>query len=471
MRKPLNRDTLQTLHHPVSEPLSRPSYERANVIPGVVHLGLGAFHRAHQAMVFDTLMQRGDRRWGVLGVAMHSTQLADDLATQDGLYSVQINDDKGRKWAVVGSVLHTCVAARERKQVVAALASPTTRWLTLTVTEKGYGPELADLLVECFAARRAADAGAITVASCDNLNDNGRKLQALCVEHAQQVDDSLAEWIHTRCFFPNSMVDRIVPAATTERLHEAAEALGVTDRCALGTEGFWEWVIENHLADPSDAGVLTAVGVKVVTDVQPFEKAKLCMLNGSHSALACIGAVMGLATISDCVAKPNIRAYVHALITQEIMLGLARPDIAAYRDALLARFANPALKHSVHQIATDNSLKIPQRWPPSIKAQLSRGGEVDHLALAAAAWMRYCLGEDEQGKAYVLKDPNSAELQATALRHRHDAIATVKAFSGMPSIWGNELPNDLIWTSRVTHWLQRVQAIGLGQAIAELTGS
>ncbi|WP_350295027.1 hypothetical protein [Limnohabitans sp. Rim8] len=137
MRKPLNRDTLQTLHHPASEPLSRPSYARANLIPGVVHLGLGAFHRAHQAMVFDTLMQRGDRRWGVLGVAMHSTQVADDLATQDGLYSVQINDYKGRTWAVVGSVLHTCVAGREREQVVAALAAPATRWVTLTVTEKG----------------------------------------------------------------------------------------------------------------------------------------------------------------------------------------------------------------------------------------------------------------------------------------------------------------------------------------------
>ena len=471
MPKPLNCDSLQSLRHPVGEPLARPSYARTNVIPGVVHLGLGAFHRAHQAMVFDTLMQRGDSRWGVLGVAMHSTQVADDLATQDGLYSVQINDDKGRTWAVVGSVLHTCVAAREREQVVAALAAPSTRWVTLTVTEKGYGPELADLLVAGFAARRAADAGAITVASCDNLNDNGRKLQALCVEHAQQVDASLPEWIRSRCFFPNSMVDRIVPAATTERLHEAAEALGVTDRCALGTEGFWEWVIQNHFADPSDAAVLAGVGVKVVNDVQPFEQAKLCMLNGSHSALACIGAVLGLATISDCVAKPNLRAYVHALITKEIMLGLARPHIADYRDALIARFANPALQHSVHQIATDNSLKIPQRWPPSIKAQLSRGGEVDHLALAAAAWMRYCLGEDEQGNTYVLKDPNSAELQATALLHRHDASATVKAFLGMPAIWGNELPNNAIWTSRVTHWLKRVVAIGLGQAIAELTGS
>jgi fructuronate reductase len=471
MRQRLNHDTLQTLRHPAAEPLGRPSCARTDLIPGVVHLGLGAFHRAHQAMVFDALMHRGDHRWGVLGVAIHSTGVADALALQEGLYSVQINDDQGRSWAVVGSVLQTCVAAREREQVLAALASPATRWVTLTVTEKGYGPELADLLVAGFAARRAANAGAITVASCDNLQDNGRKLRKLCLDRAQQVDASLAAWIQSQCFFPNSMVDRIVPAATPERLAQAADALGVSDACALGTEGFWEWVIENQFADPSDASVLAAVGVKVVTDVRPFEQAKLYMLNGSHSALACIGAVMGLATIGDCVAQPSLRDFVHALMTQEIMPGQARPDIEAYRDALIRRFANPALQHSVHQIATDSSVKIPQRWPPSIKAQLARGGQVDHLAMAAAAWMRYCLGEDEQGQAYALNDPSAGPLQATALQHRGDASATVKAFLGMPAIWGHELPVDAIWTSRVTHWRERIQAVGVRRAIAELTGN
>ncbi|MDB5889616.1 MAG: mannitol dehydrogenase family protein [Polaromonas sp.] len=468
MSECLNSSTLQSLRGPANQPLGRPGYPRAANLPGVVHLGLGAFHRAHQAMVFDALMQRGDGRWGLLGVAMKSTRLADAMAAQDGLYSVQINSREGCSWVVVGSVLQTCVAARERHQVVAALASPATRWVTLTVTEKGYGPELAALLVDGFAARRAAQAGALTVASCDNLNDNGRKLQQLCTDHARSRDAALAGWMDAHCFFPNSMVDRIVPAATPERLQEAADALGVSDQCALGTEGYWEWVIENRFAEPADADVLASVGVKVVTDVHPFEQAKLYMLNGSHSAMACMGAVLGLPTVSDCVAQPQIRSFVHALMTQDIMPGLARPDTAAYRDALLARFANPALKHSVHQIATDNSLKIPQRWPPSVAAQLASGGKVKHLAFAAAAWMRYCRGVDEHAQAYSLKDPNGEMLQATARRHAGDAPATVKALLGIATIWGEELPRDERWTAPVTHWLQRIKAVGLGPALVEL---
>jgi len=468
MSKRLNSSTLQSLRGPADQPLSRPGYPRAAGLPGVVHLGLGAFHRAHQAMVFDALMQRGDGRWGLLGVAMHSTHVADAMAAQDGLYSVQINSLEGRSWAVVGSVLRTCVAARERGQVVAALASPATRWVTLTVTEKGYGPELAALLVDGFAARRAANAGALTVASCDNLNDNGRKLQQLCNDYARSRDAALAGWMEAHCFFPNSMVDRIVPAATTERLQEAADALGVSDQCALGTEDFWEWVIENRFADPADADVLASAGVKVVDDVHPFEQAKLYMLNGSHSAMACMGAVLGLSTVSDCVAQPQIRSFVHALMTEDLMPSLLRPDTAAYRDALLARFANPALKHSVHQIATDNSLKIPQRWPPSVAAQLTHGGTVEHLAFAAAAWMRYCLGEDEQGQAYSLKDPNGEMLQATARRHTGDAPATVKALLGIAAIWGSVLPADAAWVSRVTFWLECIQAQGVAAALAQL---
>ncbi|MEP6773700.1 MAG: mannitol dehydrogenase family protein, partial [Polaromonas sp.] len=328
-----------------------PLFDRNPSRIGVVHLGLGAFHRAHQAVVFDALMAHRPEPWGVLGVAMRSTQLADALAQQQGLYSVQINSHAGRSWQVVGSVLGTCVAAREPEQVVQAIAAPSTRWITLTVTEKGYGPELATLLLKGLAARRKAGGDGLTIASCDNLTDNGGKLQKLCLDTARSHDAALADWVEENCAFPNSMVDRIVPAATPERLQEAAEALGVTDQCAVGTEGFWEWVIEDRFADPADAEVLASAGVNVVADVRPFEQAKLYMLNGSHSAMACMGAVLGLPTVHECIAQPDLHRFVHGLMTQEVMPHLVRPDAAAYRDALLARFANPALKHSVHQIA------------------------------------------------------------------------------------------------------------------------
>jgi fructuronate reductase len=445
-----------------------PPFDRNPSRIGVVHLGLGAFHRAHQAMVFDALLQNGDARWGVLGVAMRSTQLADALAQQQGLYSVQINSHAGRSWQVVGSVLGTCVAAREPEQVVQAIAAPSTRWITLTVTEKGYGPDLAALLLKGLAARRQAGGDGLTIASCDNLTDNGRKLQTLCLDQARSHDAALADWVEESCAFPNSMVDRIVPAATPERLQEAAAALGVADQCAVGTEGFWEWVIEDRFAAPADAQVLASAGVKVVADVRPFEQAKLYMLNGSHTAMANIGAVLGLRTVHECIAQPDLHRFVHGLMTNEVMPHLARPDGAAYRDALLARFASPALKHSVHQIATDNSQKIPQRWVPSVAAQLTRGAKVEHLALAAAAWMRYCLGEDEAGKPYTLNDPLAQTLQSIAGKHRGDVAATVGALLDAGAIWGPELPRDPRWVSRVAYWLGCTQSLGLLGAVKEL---
>jgi fructuronate reductase len=459
----LNQTTLASL---VGTAARIPSYPIKNLAPGVVHLGLGAFHRAHQAMVFDALLQRGDPRWGVLGVAMRSTQVAETLNAQDGLYSVQVASAQGTYWQVVGSIWQTCVAAREPEQVVAAIAAPSTRWITLTVSEKGYAVELATLIVQGLAARRMAGLSGLTIASCDNLSGNGDLLKALCVQAAG--DAALQHWIVTRCAFPNSMVDRIVPAATAQRREEAAQALRLKDDAALATEGFWEWVLEDHFADAADADTLRSVGVTVVSAVKPFEEAKLRMLNGSHTAMACMGAVLGLPTICDCITQPDIHQFVHDLMTLEIMPHLSRPALPSYRDALLARFANPALKHSVHQIATDNSQKIPQRWPPSALAQLDSGGSAEHLAFAAAAWIRYCLGEDEQGGSYALSDPLAEVLQARAKQHQGDAPATVKALLGTGSIWGSVLPQDARWTPRVTYWLGQIQSCGVLPALKEV---
>jgi len=467
----LDQATLAQLTHstsPGAALLLLPHYKREDARLGVVHLGLGAFHRAHQAMVFDALLQRGDPRWGVLGVAMRTTELADALAAQDGLYSVQVASREGLRWQVVGAVLRTCVAAREPEQVVAAIAAAGTRWVTLTVTEKGYGPALAALLVQGLAARRAAGLGGLTLASCDNLSDNGRKLQQLCVEAAAQRDAALAQWIDTACAFPNSMVDRIVPAATAQHRSDAARALGLEDACALGTEGFWEWVIERRFVDDADGDALAAAGVHVVEDVKPFEEAKLRMLNGSHTAIALIGAVLGLPTVADCIARPAIQRFVHGLMTDVMMPQLQRPGLPAYRDALLARFANPELRHKVHQIATDSSLKIPLRWTATVQARLLAGASVEPLALATAVWMRYLLAEDEQGQPYAISDPSGARLQAIAQQHRHDAPGTVRALLAEASIWGSVLPGDAAWVARVTFWLECIRAQGVAAALAQL---
>jgi fructuronate reductase len=447
--------------------LHLPDYPRSALAPGVLHLGLGAFHRAHQAVVFDALLQAGDRRWGVLGVAMRSTELADALAGQDGLYTLQVASAEGRRWQVVGSVLGTCVAAREPDCVTAALAAPATRWVTLTVTEKAYGAELAAQLVAGLAARHAAGLGGLTIASCDNLSGNGGKLRQLCLDAAAAQDTVLAQWIENSCAFPNSMVDRIVPAATAQHRDDAARVAGLDDACALGTEAFWEWVIERHFVDPADGAALAAAGVQVVEDVRPFEEAKLRMLNGSHTAIALMGAVMGLPTVADCVANADIRWFVHHLMTDIVMPQLQRPGLPAYRDALLARFANPDLHHKVHQIASDSSLKIPLRWLPTLQARLAAGAGVEPLAFAAAAWMRYLLAEDGQGRRYAISDPAGERLQALAQQHRGDVAGTVAALLGQPAIWGDTLPGDPRWTSRVGFWLERIQALGLGAALVQ----
>jgi fructuronate reductase len=202
--------------------------------------------------------------------------------------------------------------------------------------------------------------------------------------------------------------------------------------------------------------------------VTPFEEAKLRMLNGSHTAMACMGAVAGWPVISDCIAQPEVHRFIHALMTQEVGPQLARPDWLAYRDALLQRFANPALQHSVHQIATDSSQKIPQRWPPSVLGALRSSLPVERLAFAAAAWMRYLRGADENGKRYAMNDPMANELHALALAHAGDATAAVQALGTLAAIWGDALPIDSAWLDRITHWLAQINARGLLRALAQL---
>ena len=448
--------------------LKVPDYERTQLTPSVVHLGLGAFHRAHQALVFDKLLSSGDTRWGIFGVAMRSTQLADALAAQDGLYALQIASRDGVAWQVAGALLQTAVAAREPEQVIAAIAASATRWVTLTVTEKGYVPALAELLVQGLARRYAAGLPGLTVASCDNLTGNGRQLEALCLEAARAISPALAAWVQMHCAFPNSMVDRIVPAATPARLEAARQVLGVADAGALGTEGFTEWVLERRFADPTDEQALASAGVTVVDDVRPFEDAKLRLLNGSHSAMAYIGAVAGLPVIAQSIAQPVLQRLVHGLMTYEIGPHLSRQDWPTYRDALLTRFTNPELKHSVHQIATDGSKKILPRWVPPALDLLQHGQAFDRLAFVAAAWMRYCLGEDEQGQPYAIIDPLSEQLQALARTHASDAAATVQALGTLASVWGDELPHSAPWLAAVTTQLQRIRSHGILKAAALL---
>jgi len=445
-----------------------PIYDRRRYAPGVVHLGLGAFHRAHQAMVFDQLLSAGDTRWGIHGVGMTRPDLVNRLNAQDGLYAVRIADGTGVKWQVPGALWRTSVVTTERDTVVQAIAAPSTRWVTLTVTEKGYTPALAQLLLDGLRLRQQADLPGITIASCDNLQGNGHKLQALVKAATTAQDADVLRWLDAQCAFPCSMVDRIVPAATSEVLAAASQALGLRDDASLSTEGFWEWVIEDRFADPNDAALLQSAGVRVTPDVHCYEEAKLRMLNGSHTAMALMGAVTGRPFIASCIGVPHIRNFVHRLMSQEVAPHLARRDWANYRDALIARFGNPYLKHSVHQIATDSSQKIPQRWPPSVLGQIAQGASFEHHALAAAVFVRYTLGVDEQGEAYALNDPQAESLMAMGAAQRTEPEACVRALLAREDLWGSALPQHAAWIARVMHWHQQVVLLGVDAAIQQL---
>jgi fructuronate reductase len=425
-------------------------------------------------MVFDQLLAHGDTRWGIHGVGMTRPDLVNQLKAQDGLYAVRVADGTGVKWQVPGVLWRMNVATTERDAVVQAIAAPSTRWVTLTVTEKGYTPALAQLLLDGLRLRQQANLPGITIASCDNLQGNGHKLLALVkaqisTHDTTAQDAELLRWVDAHCAFPCSMVDRIVPAATPEVLAAASQALGLRDDASLSTEGFWEWVIEDRFADPADAALLQSAGVRVTPDVQSYEEAKLRMLNGSHSAMALMGAVTGRPFIASCIGVPHIRSFVHRLMSQEVAPHLSRSDWADYRTALIARFGNPYLKHSVHQIATDSSQKIPQRWPPSVLGQIAQGASFEHHALAAAVFVRYTLTVDESGQAYALNDPQAGSLMALGAAQRTEPEACVRALLAREDLWGSTLPGNAAWTARVMHWHQHILQHGVDHAVLQLT--
>ncbi|WP_112382498.1 mannitol dehydrogenase family protein [Sphingomonas carotinifaciens] len=422
--------------------IARPAYDRAAVRRGVVHLGIGAFHRAHQAAIFEAALASGDLRWGITGVSLRSAAVRDQMAPQDGLYTLLVRDGAGERAQVMGAVLEVLVAPEYPAAVVAALAHPDTHLVTLTVTEKGYkldrakgtlladdadiAHDLADLaaprtapgfLVAGLAARRAAGLPPFTVLSCDNLPHNGALLRAAVLEMARAHDGGLADWIAAEGAFPASMVDRIVPATTPDDIAALATRLGVQDQAMVKTEPFLQWVVEDRFCGPHP----DFTGVQLTADVAPWEDAKLRLLNGAHSSIAYLGGLIGDAFVHDFVARKEGRAFVERLWDQAAATLDPPPglDIPAYRAALMARFANPALQHRTRQIAMDGSQKLPQRLLAPLVA-----GQGDALALGVAAWIRWQSGRTDAGETYTVDDPLADRL-AVAARSDDPVTATL----------------------------------------------
>ena len=466
--------------------IGRPDYPLDAVSIGVVHLGVGNFFRAHQAVYLDEAMSLGDTGWGVCGVSLRNASTRDALQPQDALYTLIERGSEGDRARVVGSLRELLVAKEDPAQVVARMAAPGTRWISLTITEKGYGhltggdngnrldashPDIAhDLavpgaprsavgLLHATALKRRQDgAGALTVLSCDNLSCNGDLLRALLLEFDTAAGAGAAGWIADHLLFPNTMVDRIVPHTTDVERRLARDLLGVEDAWPVATEAFCQWVVEDRFAGPRPP--LEQLGVQIVADVRPFEAMKLRLLNAAHSALAWLAVPAGLQTVDEAIAQPELRRFVEALWQDEVIPGLpaeVREAAPAYCDGLIARFANPALSHRTAQIAMDGSQKLPLRVLPSIRANLARGLPIDRLTLVVAAWINYLGGVDEAGGLFQPDDP-LRDLMHDADRTTANPDAA-RLIVGRQGIFG-DLAGDRRLVQEVGKWLDRLRLQG-----------
>jgi fructuronate reductase len=470
--------------------IARPAYDRAALTAGIVHLGIGAFHRAHQAVYVDDLLA-ADPSWAIVGASLRSAATREALKPQDWLYTLAVRSGEGERLRVIGSIVDILVATEERERLLAAMADPRVRIVTLTVTEKGYCHDPATgaldeadpgilhdlanpnapgtapgLVVAALARRRAAGIAPFTVLTCDNLPSNGEVVKCIIGRFAELRAADLGAWVAGEVACPSTMVDRITPATTDEDRAAVDAALGVTDAWPVVTEPFAQWVIEDRF--PTGRPAFEAAGAELVADVAPYEQMKLRLLNGAHSSLSYLGYLAGYERVSDVMADASYARFVAALMDEAIPTLRVPPsmDLAGYKAALLDRFRNPALKHRCWQICMDGSQKLPQRLLGTIRENLKSGRPFGRLALGVAGWMRYVTGIDEKGQAIDVRDPLAADLRALADAAGPSAERLVHAFVGVEKVFGSDLAADPRFVAAVTERLARLLAGGAKRAVA-----
>lgn len=454
-----------------------------------MHLGVGAFHRAHQAVYVDDCLAAGETGWGITGASLRSADTRDALAPQDGLYTLAVLSGQGEELRVVGSILSLLVAPEDPAGLVDALCLPSVRIVTLTVTEKAYlrnaaggldfsHPDVVwDLanhdrlktvygfLVEAIMRRQAAGTMPFTVLSCDNLPANGETLRRLLLEFADARDNGLAAHIDQSIAFPSSMVDRIVPATTEADRRRIAAALGMEDAWPVCTEPFCQWVVEDRF--PAGRPAWERFGVTMVDDVRPFEDMKLRLLNGSHSAIAYLGLLSGFETVADAFGNRAIRHFVQGLWREAIPTLPAGLDPETYIGRLSERYDNPTLQHRTAQIANDGSQKLPQRIVATAVEQLRRGAPADHLMLVIAAWIAACEARGRTLDTGLFSDPLDTQFANIGRQSAADAVSHVFDCAGFAA--GQAEQPDL--QKAVTTHLETIRAAGIGAAIATVSGA
>jgi fructuronate reductase len=471
----------------------RPGYDRSKLQPGIVHLGLGAFTRAHMCEFTDDALEQEFGAWGITGASLQRPDQRDRLKPQDGLYTFLKRAPAGPELRVIGSVLDVIVAPEGPQALVAKLAAPETRIVSLTVTEKGYchdpatgklrgdHPDIVHdlanpaaprsavgLIVAGLAARKEAGLSPFTALCCDNLPSNGHVLAGLVRDFAALRDDKLAAWIEANGAFPSTMVDRIVPATTEADIAEVASLLGLDDAAPVIGEPFRQWAVEDVFA--AGRPRWDAVGAQMVSEVAPFEFMKLRMLNGAHSSLAYLGYLAGHETVAAASGDPVFARFLQGL-WDEIIPTVPAPkgvDLKTYAGDLLTRFQNPAIRHRTWQIAMDGSQKLPQRLLGTIRERLEAGAPIEHLSLGVAAWMAYVAGTDEKGAEIDVRDPLAAEFAIRAKAAGRNAAALSEALLGIGAIFGDDLPREARFTRAVSEHLDSLFQKGAKATAATL---
>lgn len=469
----------------------KPHYDRSDVTIGIVHLGIGAFHRAHQAVYTDDVLASGDHRWGVLGASLRSPETRDALAPQDGLYTIAVRSAEGTAHRVIGSVTRLVVAPENPEALIAAMADPHVKIVSLTVTEKGYcidpatgrldeqHPDIVHdvanpdqpksapgYLLAALYRRRAKGLKPFTVMSCDNLPSNGEKLHAILTKLAGLRNAEFAHFVETEVACPSTMIDRIVPQTTDEDRAIAKAALQLEDAWPIATEPFTQWVIEDRF--PEGRPAWENFGAELVADVAPYEAMKLKLLNASHTSLAFLGSLAGYRTVADAMNDPVIGDFIARFMAEDVTPVLTIPpgaDVKAYATSLVERFRNPALKHRLEQIASDSSQKIPQRLLGTARDRLAKGLPLGRLAFSLAGFALYAKGRDEQGEPLVLKDPMADVLHASLVAAGDDAESLVRALVDHTAIFG-ALGQDAAFVEPIIAALRVLQRDGVKGALA-----
>lgn len=466
-----------------------PAYARKERRHGIVHIGLGAFHKAHQAVYTDDALAAGSDDWRIVGVSLRSTVPALELTPQDCLYTVIERSVEGTHARVVGSIASALSLQNERQKVLEALCAKSTRIVSLTVTEKGYGidrrsggidtnhpviaadlanpdtPEsVAGLLVWALARRNTEGIPPFTILCCDNLPENGVLARSLLMDFARRTKPELVDHIAREVSFPSTMVDRITPARSDTTLKLAEDLIGKNDMAAVECEAFRQWVIEDDF--PTGRPMWEAGGALFVPDVRPYEHMKLRMLNGTHSMLAYAGFLTGRKFVRDVMQDRALAMLVarHLRASAATLGPVPGIDLVAYAEDLSRRFANPHLAHETYQIAMDGSEKMPQRiFAPTVDA-IRLGHPIEPFAFAAAVWLRYTTGRTDDGDSYALRDPLEDKLKP-APAEALSAEGIVARALGIPGLVPDVLARNDAWRCAVERDVAAMLNDGMAQTI------